>query len=122
MKVCLRIAGDDIFYYPDLLVSCEPEDLARYWREQPCLVVEILSEITARIDRREKLLAYREIPVLKEYLLIEQDVPRLTLLHRAEGWQPLSLELGATLRLESIDLEMPVAELYEGVDFSSERQ
>jgi len=122
MKVCLRIAGDDIFYYPDLPVSCEPEDLARYWREQPCLVVEILSETTPRIDRREKLLAYREIPVLKEYLLIEQDVPRLTLLHRTEGWQPLSLELGATLRLESIDLEMPVAELYEGVDFSSERQ
>jgi len=60
MKVRLRIASEDVLYYPDLLVSCDPLDRARYWREQPCLVVEIASETTARIDRREKLLAYRE--------------------------------------------------------------
>jgi len=118
VKVRLRIGGDDIFYYPDLLVSCDPQDRARYWREHPCVVVEIISETTARTDRREKLLAYWEIAVLQEYLLVEQDVARITLLRRADGWTPLPLEAGDTLRLDSVGLELPVTELYEGVDFS----
>ena len=84
--------------------------------------MEIASETTARIDRREKLLAYREFTTLQEYLLIEQDSPGLTLLRRAESWQPRPLGLGDTLRLESVGLEIPVAELYEGVDFSIDRQ
>lgn len=122
MKVRLQHAGEEAFYYPDLLVSCEPQDRARYWREQPCLVVEILSETTARIDRQEKLLAYREIAALQEYLLIEQDSAGLTLMRRAESWQPRPLALGDTLRLESLGLEIPVTELYEGVDLSTDRQ
>ncbi len=53
---------------------------------------------------------------------IGQDSPGLTLLRRAESWQPRPLGLGDTLRLESVGLEIPVAELYEGVDFSIDRQ
>jgi Uma2 family endonuclease len=57
MRVRIAIAGEDVFYYPDLLVSYDASDRTRFWRERPCLVVEVLSEATARTDRREKLLA-----------------------------------------------------------------
>ncbi len=60
MKVHIRSGGDEFFYYPDLLLSCDPDGRAEYYREKPCLLVEVLSEATERIDRREKL--YASIP------------------------------------------------------------
>ena len=42
MKVRLRIADQDIFYYPDLLLSCDPDDRETYYRRNPCLLVEVL--------------------------------------------------------------------------------
>jgi Uma2 family endonuclease len=73
MKVYLKIAGEDVFYYPDLLVSCDPEDNEKYYRTRPCLIVEVLSPTTERIDRREKFMAYTSLPSLQEYILIAQD-------------------------------------------------
>jgi Uma2 family endonuclease len=116
LKLHLRIAGDDIFYYPDLMVCCQAEDRARYWREQPCLIVEIASASTARIDRREKFLAYREISSLDDYLLVEQDAVVLTLFNRSAGWQPKALGVEDTLNLASVGLTVPVAEIYQGVE------
>ena len=116
LKLHLRIAGDDIFYYPDLMVCCQAEDRARYWREQPCLIVEVLSEAPARIDRREKLLAYREIPALEDYLLVEQDRVGMTLFSRDTAWQPQLLGAPDTLVLASVGLSIPVASVYDGVE------
>jgi Uma2 family endonuclease len=118
MKVRLSIAADDIFYYPDVLVSCREDDRARYWREHPCLIVEILSEGTARIDRREKFLAYQQIDMLEEYLLVEQDEPWVTLFRRGNGWQPERLGPANMLRLASVALDMPVAEIYRGTELA----
>jgi Uma2 family endonuclease len=114
MKVRLSIAGDDVFYYPDVLVSCREDDRARYWRQDPCLIIEILSEGTARIDRREKFLAYQQIDALEEYLVVEQDMPWMTMFRRSNSWRPNHLGPADTLRLASVALEMPVAEVYRG--------
>ena len=56
MKV--RVAASDVFYYPDVFVTCDSDDRETYFKEQPCLIVEVLSESTSWTDRREKLLAY----------------------------------------------------------------
>ncbi len=52
------------FYYPDLMVVCA-EDPHPLYKERPCLVIEVLSEGTEAIDRREKLWRYRELPSSK---------------------------------------------------------
>ena len=65
MKLRLEIGGKTCFYYPDLLLSCDPQDREPYFRRSPCLIVEVLSESTARIDRREKLLAYQSLPACR---------------------------------------------------------
>jgi len=69
MKLRIEAAGQTAFYYPDLLLSCDPDDRETYFRRRPCLIVEVLSEATERIDRREKLYAYTQIPSLQEYVL-----------------------------------------------------
>jgi len=58
MKV--RIEAVDFFYYPDVLVICDPEDSEEYFKTRPCLIIEVASPTTALIDKREKLLAYQK--------------------------------------------------------------
>lgn len=73
MKVGIRSLRANHFYYPDMQVSCTDEK-DRYYNTSPCLIVEVLNS-TARIDRYEKLLAYRLLPSLQEYVLYAQHMP-----------------------------------------------
>jgi Uma2 family endonuclease len=66
--------ADNVFYYPDVMVCCEPPKTDNpTYRHDPCLVVEVLSPGTASIDRREKLFRYCEVPTLRDYLIVGQD-------------------------------------------------
>ncbi|MHB1531617.1 Uma2 family endonuclease [Acidithiobacillus sp.] len=117
MKVRLQVAGEDIFYYPDLVLSCDSEDRERYWRSRPCLLVEVLSEASERIDRREKFLAYTTLPSLQEYLLIAQDRQEVTIYRRRADWHGEVLRQGE-LRLDYLgELSLPLAVIYEEVVF-----
>ena len=69
--VKVRVADDEV-YYPDLAVVCGPIDQRAYVAESPCLVVEVTSPSTRRIDRGEKLDACRAVPSLRAYLIVEQ--------------------------------------------------
>lgn len=73
--VKLRVARD-VIYYPDVMVTCEPDDDPLI-EENPCLVVEVISPNTETTDRREKLLAYRSLPGLGAYLVVAQDQRRV---------------------------------------------
>ena len=89
MKVRVDHDGESYFYYPDLLLSCQPDDKeSAYYRRHPCLLVEVLSPSTERIDTREKLFAYRLLPSLREYLLLRQDTLHAELYQRRDdgGW------------------------------------
>jgi len=114
MKVRLEIGKQDVFYYPDLLVSCDPGDRATYYRERPCLIVEVLSESTERLDRREKMLAYPAIPSLQEYVLVAQDVRRVEVYRRENDWAPEVYTEGE-VPLRCLEVEVPVESVYEDV-------
>lgn len=70
-SVKLRVAGD-VIYYPDVMVTCEPDDDPLI-EHNPCLVLEVVSPSTEATDRREKLIAYRNVESLREYLVVAQD-------------------------------------------------
>ena len=53
----LRVAGGRAYYYPDVMLSCEPAAPDAVFKDTPCLVAEVLSPSTAAIDTREKLQA-----------------------------------------------------------------
>src|SRR5437868_2961432 len=73
MKVRLQIGRDNVFYYPDVLVTCDARDTDRYFTRYPKVLIEVLSPDTERIDRREKFLSYTGIETLAEYVLVAQD-------------------------------------------------
>ncbi len=117
MKVRLRVASDDAFYYPDLMLACDPDDRATYYRTRPCLIVEVLSDSTERIDRREKLLAYTSIDSLQEYLLVSQNRVEAELHRRVDGWRGQTVTTG-DVRIQCLDLAVPLATIYEDVPLS----
>ncbi|MDN5849558.1 MAG: Uma2 family endonuclease [Nitrococcus sp.] len=114
MKVHLTVAGEDAFYYPDVMLACDPHDRARYYREHPCLIVEVLSDATERIDRREKLLAYSRIDSLQEYLLLSQIEP-LAELHRRRDDRHAQRIREGSVRIECLDTALDIDSIYEGV-------
>lgn len=115
MKVRLEIAGDMVFYYPDLLMTCDPEDRASDYCLAPCLVVEILSRKTRRIDRREKFLAYTSIPSLRSYLLISQELRQVELFLRENDWRPEIFTEG-DVPLGCLPEALPMDVIYEDVE------
>jgi len=114
MKVRLQLQRQTIFYYPDVMVSCAAMDRATYYRAQPVLIVEVLSQATERQDRGEKFWNYQQIPSLQEYLLLSQDAKEATLFRRSTGWQPEIYRDGA-IRLESVGLNVSLDALYRRV-------
>lgn len=87
----VRIAAQSCYYYPDVVVTCAPGDLAddapKDHIESPSLIVEVLSPTTEAIDRREKMLAYRHIETLREYMLVDQERRWVEVYRRTgSGW------------------------------------
>ncbi len=116
----MKVHVDDCFFYPDVVVGCDPDDDHDFYLERPVLIVEVLSETTARRDRTVKRLAYQAIPSLREYLLLEQDRPRAELYRRGgSGWDLCVYGPGEVIRLDSVDLALSLDELYRGVRFST---
>jgi Uma2 family endonuclease len=113
----IYIAKLDIFYYPDLSVICDPADTERYFKERPQLLIEVLSPSTARIDRNEKLINYRQIESLEEYVLVSQTEAMVEVYRRgaAGAWVSEVLKGDGAVRLTSVGLTLTLAEIYEDV-------
>lgn len=119
MKVRVDHDGDSYFYYPDLLLTCDPDDKeSPYYRRHPCLLVEVLSPSTERIDAREKLFAYRLLPSLCEYLLLRQDRLQADLyqLNDEGRWQhKVFTHPDDALALRSLDVAVTLHNVYADV-------
>jgi Uma2 family endonuclease len=121
VKLHIPLHREDLFYYPDLMVCCDPRDSHSHYREHPCLLVEVLSDSTRGADTREKLIAYTQVESLQGYLLVEQDRIAATLRLREQDWQPEMYE-GPAARLPlpcAGGVEVELAEVYAGVDWST---
>ncbi|TVP77983.1 MAG: Uma2 family endonuclease [Puniceicoccaceae bacterium] len=116
MKLRLNIAEDDIFYYPDVLVSCDPTDDAKYYKSKPVALVEVLSPSTERLDRREKFLSYQRLPSLEEYVLVDQEQMHVTLFRKVNDWKPEHFTEGSDrLILASLTFGLSLSAIYEDV-------
>lgn len=111
MKVRVEHAGQTYFYYPDIVLACAPDDRETYYRRSPCLLVEVLSPSTERIDRREKLFAYETIPALREYVLVDPDKRCVEIYRFGDPVRCETCTVGA-FRLDCLDAEITLDEVY----------
>jgi Uma2 family endonuclease len=110
--------SESVYYYPDVVVACDGPGADAYYRKQPRLIIEVSSPSTERIDRSEKLLAYKQVKSLKEYVIVSQDRVQVEIFRRGRGdrWSSQVLtDLSDELRLESVGLTLTLAEVYRRV-------
>ena len=116
IRVNLNLRDDACYYYPDLVVTCDPRDTDPRFVRYPKLIIEVLSPGTERVDKREKFFAYTTIESLEEYVLVSQSPPEAMVYRRAEGWRAVKANgFEATVALESLSAEVPLAAVYEGL-------
>jgi Uma2 family endonuclease len=112
--------NDDV--YPDISITCDPRDLADMRRRviaYPTLVVEVLSPSTALYDQGDKFDPYRQIPTLREYVLIDSINRRWVEVRRRDDagtWTPKVHGGADNVHLETVDLVVPIAAIYEDTD------
>jgi Uma2 family endonuclease len=115
--VKVRVA-DDRIYYPDIVVVCHPVHDSDTLIDDPCLVMEVTSRSTARIDRGEKLTAYCGIASLQAYLIVDQARRRVQVHRRDAGgvWQPHEATGEDTIDVPCPGTTLTLDAIYEGVD------
>ena len=106
--------------YPDGLVTCSPIKPDATVIDNPVVVFEVVSEDTARIDRIEKLREYQAVPSIRRYVILEQKSVAATVFERhGKNWTAYAITEEDTLRMPEIEIEIPLIELYESLDFAA---
>jgi Uma2 family endonuclease len=120
-------AGDASLYaYPDLAVACGEIVLQDKHGDvllNPVVIFEVLSRSTEAYDRGEKFERYKTIETLTDYVLVSQESARLEhFSRRPDGTWALEEVSGleSSLGLASIDCRLPLAEVYDRVEFDAQ--
>jgi Uma2 family endonuclease len=120
----IKIEATGLCTYPDVAIICGPLQFAQGTKDtvvNPTVLVEVLSESTEAYDRGRKFEHYRQIPSLREYLLIRQTEPRVEqFIRQADGRWLLNESSGMdkNLDLPSLAITVPLAEIFAEVDFA----
>ena len=116
----INIPENNLFTYPDISIICgdivtseHDEDTAT----QPVVLIEILSKSTKDYDRGSKFKLYRDIPTLKEYILIDSESISIEAfsINQNNHWELKEYKtVENTLSIATIDFQLPLIEIYEG--------
>jgi Uma2 family endonuclease len=105
-------------YYPDVLLTCHPDDAGQSAKQYPCFLVEVLSDSTEAIDRIEKFAQYRLLGNLQLYVLVHQTQRHLEYYRKQPSGEWLFGEIigQGSLEFPCINLRLTLDEIYEDVD------
>lgn len=113
----------DTVRYPDALVTCTKFPDTDHLVPGAVVVFEVISPTSGRTDRIDKLREYHAVPSIRRYVIVEHASIALTVFERATHdvpWTATALTAEDTLALPEIGIEIPVADLYENVDFEAD--
>ena len=120
--VKVEIDNQKYYFYPDLAVTCDDDDeMNAYAIAYPKVIIEVLSESTESFDRGKKFQCYRTLPSLQDYILVSSQTYMVEVFHRTRGdrWLLDTYQgLEAIARIESLNLDAPLADIYASLDLS----
>ncbi len=107
--------------YADVTALCDKpiyEEIGNVkYLTNPLLLIEVLSSSTEKFDQAEKFVGYKSIPSFREYLLVSQS-QKLVIQYtkyNEKFWFQSEYIAGETLKLESLDCQLSVDEIYQGI-------
>lgn len=119
----LKVQTGPGYRYPDASVSCTPFPDNETVVAEPVVIFEVLSASTSVDDRTTKLAEYQSLPSVRRYVMLEQDRVFATVITRTDtGWDHTLIGQGGTLAMPEIGVEVPIAELYDGLALTAAPQ
>ena len=116
----LKIQTGPGYRYPDASVSCTSFPDNETVVAEPVVIFEVLSASTSSDDRTTKLAEYQSLSSVQRYVMLEQDRVFATMITRTDaGWDHALVGQGGTLDMPEIAVEIPMAELYDGLGFTA---
>ncbi|MES2705874.1 MAG: Uma2 family endonuclease [Verrucomicrobiota bacterium] len=115
MALKINFLGNPAYYIPDVMVACDDKPAHTNHREEPLVLMEIMSPSTASIDQREKRVAYTALPSLWHYLIVNSLKKEVFHYSRSgQGWTEIILTVPEEgIRIPELDFSLTVGELYE---------
>ncbi len=116
----IHIPENTLFTYPDISIICGDIISSMVDEEsfiQPTVIIEILSPSTKSYDRGEKFKLYRDIPTLKEYILIDSESINIEAFHNIDRghWELKEyIKIEEQLSIPSMEISISIADIYEG--------
>jgi Uma2 family endonuclease len=123
--VRVQLSKAQHYSYPDVFVTCDARDTAQdsaILVQFPCLIIEVLSPSTSAYDVGLKFEAYRAMESVQEVLFVHIERRSADLYQRsaAPQWTLTPLDESGVLNLKSVNVNLPVHDLFEGVAASKE--
>jgi Uma2 family endonuclease len=115
--VKLELKSNDFYVYPDVIVSCDKNDMLNTKDNiirHPSIIIEVLSDSTELYDRNIKKHYYLQLPSLKYFLLVAQNETRIEMYEKIEDRIEYSFYEDATqpVHFRQFNFEMSVADIY----------
>ena len=111
--------------YPDALVTCSKFDNQTKRIPGVVVIFEVISPSTSRTDRIVKVREYAAVSSIRRYVILESSSVGLTVMELTspeQVWQTTVLTGEDILRMPEIGIEIPVAEIYDGIDFEDQNE
>ena len=122
----VHIPANTLFTYPDISVVCGPPEFLNNdeWNLlNPSVIFEILSPSTCNYDRGDKFKLYREIPTLREYILVDTGALSIEAFYiNSHGqWELKEYKhINGMLEIRAIGTSLTLSEIYEGTQLMPE--
>jgi len=116
----IHIEANILFTYPDISIICGDiitRNNDEYNVLNPTVLIEVLSPSTKNYDRGEKFKLYRDIPTLKEYVLVDSESMHIEIfrLNANHHWELEEYNKDAeSILIQSVSTPLSLAEIYEG--------
>lgn len=124
-EIKLHISSKNAFLYPDAMVICgdiKKSSVNPNAVTNPLVIVEVLSKSTANYDRGDKFFLYKQIEILQEYILIEQEKAQIDIYERKSDLWKITRVLGLQndLEIHSLGIKIPLTDIYQDITFSKQ--
>lgn len=114
---CTTPVGKRVYYYPDVVATCEPVDGKAASISAPSLIVEVLSPRTRHTDLTDKIWAYTSLESLQTYLIVEPDTRLVRAIERQPdgSWNERELNDTGEIELPHLGATLTLDDVYDGV-------
>ncbi|TAD78730.1 MAG: Uma2 family endonuclease [Oscillatoriales cyanobacterium] len=119
LETKLQLPNRNAFYYPDVLVTCDPRDRDdRYIKRHPSFIAEVLSPSTEKFDRGDKFSDYQQLETLKTYWLIFQDQIKVEVRQKTDvgDWETQIYKMGDRIAIPTLGITIAINDLYEDTE------